>query len=134
MAWTKRLKSSSKYALPASKHTDNYLPFSCATSATVSTPSILSSPSSITPFSPSGTVTIRIGGDWTTLDPANPTTTPGIQGGQILGGLYDTLLDTTSSGKLIPYLASSWKEMRTSANIPAMTGDPQPSDGPSMTP
>ena len=52
-----------------------------------------------------GTVNIRLDADWDTLDPG---TYSSIQGGQIIKGLYDNLVEATPSGTVKPYLATSW--------------------------
>lgn len=57
-----------------------------------------------------GTVTIRLGGDWVHIDPQAPTQLAGIQGNQLIGALYDSLLTLSPDGKIIPYVAKSWEQ------------------------
>lgn len=73
-----------------------------------------SSGSTPTPSVKGGTVTIRLGGDWVHIDPQHPTNTAGIQGGQLIGPLYDQLVTIGPNGKIIPYLAKSWEQTPTS--------------------
>ncbi len=49
---------------------------------------------------------VRVNADWNTLDPALIGTTPAIQ---LVPVLYDRLVARDASGKVVPYLAESWK-------------------------
>lgn len=75
-----------------------------------------------------GSVAFRITGDWNTLDPGFA----GTQGGQIASGFYDRLLAVDSSGKIIPYLAKSWKVSPGSVTFELRT-DATCSDGTPVT-
>lgn len=80
-----------------------------------------------------GTVTVRLTGDWTTLDPQNPTTNSGNQGGAILRSLYDSLVAVGPDGKVVPYLAKSWNATPTSITF-SLRDDATCPDGSKLTP
>ena len=75
-----------------------------------------STASTQTPGVPGGSLTQRLNGDWPTLDPFNGNSTTG----QILAALYDRLV-SFQSGKVIPYLASSWQQTPTSITFKLRT-------------
>jgi peptide/nickel transport system substrate-binding protein len=90
-------------------------------------------PGAVTPSATSaavgGTLTQRISGDWTSLDPFEPGTT---NSNQIMSAVYDRLV-TIENGKVIPYLAASWQQTPTSITFKLRT-DATCADGAKVTP
>src|SRR5215469_4718743 len=76
------------------------------------------------------TVTIRIGADFSSLDPAKTLTTDGYQMDSVL---YDRLLAISADGKLGPALATSWEGSADSATF-KVRNDAVCADGTKLTP
>ena len=74
-------------------------------------------------------MTIRLDADWSIFDPARA---GNIESGQIIKGLYDTLVELTPSGSVEPYLATSWKVSPGSITF-AIRTDATCSDGTPVT-
>ncbi len=68
---------------------------------------------------PGGSVKVRLGADWETLDPARYGTT---DAQTLIMGLYDRLLWLSPSGRLEPWLASSWTQTPTSVTLTIRDG------------
>ena len=77
-----------------------------------------------------GTVTIRLQGDWVTLDTQGASET---NGNQIGFSVYDRLVSRDKDGKIVPYLAKSWTATATSATF-TLRSDATCSDGTPVTP
>ena len=73
-------------------------------------------------------MTVRISGDWASLDPFDPGTT---NSNQVMSAVYDRLV-TIENGKVIPYLASSWQQTPTSITFKLRT-DATCADGAKVT-
>lgn len=78
---------------------------------------------------PGGTLTERLTGDWDSFDPKLHQ----IQGVAVRRAVYDNLVATDASGKIIPYLAKSWQQTATSITFTVRT-DAICSDGTRLTP
>ena len=76
------------------------------------------------------TVTIRIGADFSSLDPAKTLTTDGYQMDSVL---YDRLLAISADGKVGPALATSWEATADSAMF-KVRNDAVCADGTKLTP
>jgi peptide/nickel transport system substrate-binding protein len=77
-----------------------------------------------------GTMTVRINGDFRSLDPA---TLPDTNTVQVVSNLYPTLLALDKAGKPLPYLAKSWKTTLNSITF-TLRNDITCSDGTPLTP
>src|SRR6266567_150362 len=75
-----------------------------------------------------GPLTLRMLGDWTSLDPFEPATT---NSNQVMAAVYDRLV-TIENGKVIPYLATSWQQTPTSLAFKLRT-DATCADGSKVT-
>jgi peptide/nickel transport system substrate-binding protein len=78
-----------------------------------------------------GTVRIRLIGDWSTS--LMPPTGPNNPSLNVASALYDKLVDIDTSGKVIPYLATSWKVSPTQIVFHLRKG-PTCDDGTPITP
>lgn len=81
-------------------------------------------------FVSGGTATIRLQADYDTL---NPYLSGTIEGDELDNFLYDRLLSVNSSGKLIPYLATSWSSTPNSVTV-HLVSNATCSDGTKVTP
>jgi peptide/nickel transport system substrate-binding protein len=93
-------------------------------------PTGTAAPSAAATHIPGGTVTIRLQGDWTTLDTQGASET---NGNQIGFAIYDRLVSRGPDGKIVPYLAKSWTATSTSATF-TLRDDATCSDGTKVTP
>jgi peptide/nickel transport system substrate-binding protein len=78
-----------------------------------------------------GTVVVRLFGDWTHLDPQ--ILFQSAPGGQITSAIYDRLVAAGPGGKVVPYVAKSWKATPTTLTFSLRT-DVICSDGTPLTP
>lgn len=78
-----------------------------------------------------GSVTVRLTGDWGDLNPQTLQTT--LPANQVDNGLYDRLVATTAGGKVIPYLATSWKATASAITF-TLRRDATCADGTPVTP
>jgi peptide/nickel transport system substrate-binding protein len=82
-------------------------------------------------FAPAGgAVSIRLGSDWDTIDPAKTTNTFGYQ---LVLSLYDRLVYATPDGEVKPYLATKWTITPDSGTF-TLRKDAKCSDGTPITP
>jgi peptide/nickel transport system substrate-binding protein len=80
-----------------------------------------SAPSTSNAKAASGPVTVRLGGDWPTLDPY--ATLGNINSDVILTGIYDRLVALSPDGKsVVPYLATKWTDTPTSLTFTIRPG------------
>jgi peptide/nickel transport system substrate-binding protein len=77
-----------------------------------------------------GTLRVRLSSDWSTLDPGQVSGPDAIS---VYGFIYDRLVDFDANGKLIPYLAKSWKETANSITF-QIKPNVVCSDGAKLTP
>jgi peptide/nickel transport system substrate-binding protein len=90
-------------------------------------------PATTAPAALGGTLTLRMSGDWSSLDPHPLTVTTTTTGSnQIMHAVYDRLV-MIDQGKIIPYLATSWQQTPTSITF-KIRNDATCSDGTKVTP
>lgn len=78
-----------------------------------------------------GTAVVRMQGDWG--DSIKPPTATNLNSNQIVAALYDRLVTENPDGKIIPYLAKTWKVTPTSITF-TLRRDATCSDGTPVTP
>ena len=92
-------------------------------------PAAAATPAPLTPIA-GGTMTIRLPGDWVTLDIQGAVEQ---NGNQVGFATYDRLVARELNGKIVPYVAKSWTATATEA-VFTLRDDVTCSDGTKMTP
>jgi peptide/nickel transport system substrate-binding protein len=102
----------------------------CGGSSSSSTKGSTTNVPKVSGYVKGGTATVRLEADYDTLNPALSAT---IYGDEIDNFVYDRLLSSTATGKLVPYLATSWSTTPNSVTL-HLRNNATCSDGTKMTP